>query len=170
MSQKFIQRHSDTFWEASKRYGFVPTCRTRLRDAVLFFQRLYYVKLWGMDIHPMTLISRKATLDRTYPKGIHIAEGTAISFDAVVLTHDHITGSHTDTYIGKYCQIGARSMIFPGVTIGDHCVIAAGAIVTKSIPANSIAAGVPASVIRTGIMTQKWGKITDPGIKPERLE
>ena len=37
----------------------------------------------------------------------------------------------------------------PGVTIGNGCVIAAGAVVTKDIPDNSLAAGVPAKVIRT---------------------
>lgn len=36
----------------------------------------------------------------------------------------------------------------PGVRIGDNCIIGAGAIVTKSIPANSIAVGIPAKVIK----------------------
>ena len=36
----------------------------------------------------------------------------------------------------------------PGVTIGDNCVIGAGAVVTRDIPANSFAAGVPCRVIR----------------------
>ena len=42
--------------------------------------------------------------------------------------------------------IGANAVILPGVTIGSHCVIAAGAVVTKDIPDNSIAVGVPAVV------------------------
>ena len=40
-------------------------------------------------------------------------------------------------------------MIMPGVTIGDRVVIGAGAIVTKDIPSNSVAVGVPAKVIKT---------------------
>ena len=40
-------------------------------------------------------------------------------------------------------------MVCPGVTIGENSIIAAGAVVTKDIPANSVAAGVPAKVIRT---------------------
>jgi acetyltransferase-like isoleucine patch superfamily enzyme len=43
--------------------------------------------------------------------------------------------------------IGANSIILPGVTIGPNCVIGAGAVVTKSIPRDTIAAGVPARVI-----------------------
>ncbi|MBK9586903.1 MAG: acyltransferase [Alphaproteobacteria bacterium] len=116
-----------------------------------------------MDIHPHTLISLKANLDLTYPTGVHIGEGSAVSFDAVILTHDHIRSLYLDTRIGKFCQIGARSLIMPGITIGDHSIIGAGSVVTKDIPPNSIAVGNPAKVIRTGIMTTHWGKITEQG-------
>lgn len=52
-------------------------------------------------------------------------------------------------HIGNGCWIGANVTILPGVTIGDHCVIGAGSVVVKSIPANSFAAGSPCKVIRT---------------------
>lgn len=45
--------------------------------------------------------------------------------------------------------IGANAVILPGVTIGTHSVIAAGAVVTKNVPPYSIAAGVPARVIKS---------------------
>ena len=51
--------------------------------------------------------------------------------------------------IGNDCWFGAGVTVCPGVTIGDNCVIGAGSVVTKDIPANSIAAGVPCKVIRT---------------------
>lgn len=51
--------------------------------------------------------------------------------------------------IGSDVWIGASCTILPGVTIGDNVVIAAGAVVTKDIPDNSLAAGVPARVIRS---------------------
>ncbi len=50
--------------------------------------------------------------------------------------------------IGKNCWIGAKVTILDGVTIGDHCIIAAGAVVTKSMPPYSVIGGVPAKVIR----------------------
>ena len=50
--------------------------------------------------------------------------------------------------IGKNVWLGASVTVVPGVTIGDNAVIAAGAVVTKDVPANTIAAGVPAKVIR----------------------
>lgn len=51
--------------------------------------------------------------------------------------------------IGNDCWFGANVTVCPGVTIGDGCVIGAGSVVTKDIPANSFAAGVPCRVIRT---------------------
>lgn len=49
--------------------------------------------------------------------------------------------------IGDNCFIGFRSIILPGVTIGNNCIIGAGSVVSKNIPENSVAAGVPAKVI-----------------------
>jgi maltose O-acetyltransferase len=51
--------------------------------------------------------------------------------------------------IGHDCWFGANAVVCPGVTIGDNCVIGAGSVVNRDIPANSFAAGVPARVIRT---------------------
>lgn len=50
--------------------------------------------------------------------------------------------------IGNDIWVGANAVILPGVTIGDHSVIAAGAIVTKDVPPHSLVAGVPAKVIK----------------------
>lgn len=44
--------------------------------------------------------------------------------------------------------IGANAVILPGVTIGNHSVVAAGAVVTKDVPPHSLVAGVPAKVIK----------------------
>lgn len=50
--------------------------------------------------------------------------------------------------IGHDCWFGANVVVCPSVTIGENCVIGAGSVVTRDIPANSFAAGVPARVIR----------------------
>lgn len=48
--------------------------------------------------------------------------------------------------IGKNVWVGAGSIILPGVTIGDYCVIAAGSIVTHDVPSNVLVAGCPAKI------------------------
>ena len=50
--------------------------------------------------------------------------------------------------IGKCVWLGAGVIVLPGVEIGDNCVIGAGSVVTKNIPANSVAVGNPCKVIR----------------------
>ena len=55
--------------------------------------------------------------------------------------------------IGNHVWIGMRAIILKGVTIGDGAVIAAGAVVTHDVPANTMVGGVPAKIIRENI---KW--------------
>ena len=50
--------------------------------------------------------------------------------------------------IGKDCWIGANVCILDGVKIGDKCIVAAGAVVNKDVPSNSIVGGVPAKIIK----------------------
>lgn len=54
----------------------------------------------------------------------------------------------SDVIIGKNVWIGNRCMILKGVSIGNNSVIAAGSVVTKDIPANVLAGGIPAKIIR----------------------
>lgn len=53
--------------------------------------------------------------------------------------------------IGDGCWIGAKAIILKDVTLGDRCVVGAGAVVTKSFPADSVIAGVPARLIRRNV-------------------
>ena len=50
--------------------------------------------------------------------------------------------------IGDDVWIGTNAVILPGVTIGSHCVVAAGAVVTKDVPDHTLVGGVPAKVIK----------------------
>ena len=50
--------------------------------------------------------------------------------------------------IGNNVWIGSRAVVLPGVTIGDGAIVAAGAVVNRDVPANTIVGGVPARVIK----------------------
>ena len=56
--------------------------------------------------------------------------------------------STTPVIIGDDIWIGANAVVLPGVSIGNHSVVAAGAVVTKDVPPHSLVAGVPAKIIR----------------------
>ena len=57
--------------------------------------------------------------------------------------------------VGNNVWIGAGTIVLGGVTIGDNTVIGAGSVVTKSIPSNVIAVGVPCRVVREITATDK---------------
>lgn len=59
--------------------------------------------------------------------------------------------------VGNYCWLGANVSVTPGVTIGDNTVVGAGSVVTHDLPANVIAAGSPAKVIRPITADDKTG-------------
>lgn len=92
-------------------------------------------------------------------KKIEIGNNVAIARDVIIRdtdAHKIEDNKHEPTQeviIGNNVWIGTRAVIMKGVHIGDGAVIAAGAIVTKDVPANSIVAGVPAKVIKENI---KW--------------
>lgn len=101
----------------------------------------------------------------TAAKEVIIGEGTLLGADCLITDTDfHVplgnnrwgndvaAGSRPVT-IGKGCFIGARVMILKGVSIGDGAVVAAGAVVTKDVPAEHLAAGNPAT---SRPLPEKW--------------
>jgi acetyltransferase-like isoleucine patch superfamily enzyme len=119
----------------------------------------YYRTFWQMDIDPSCQISLSAKLDLTFPAGVHIGAYTYLAFESRILCHDRTRGLYLDTRIGRNCFIGGRSLIMPGVVIGDGCIVGAGSIVTKSLPAGSIAAGNPARILRAEVLVGPYGRL-----------
>lgn len=124
-------------------------------------RRAVLIHAWGMDLHPTVQLSTSAKLDRTYPSGVHVGEHSFLAFESRILTHDRTRGLYLDTYVGRNCFIGGRALIMPGVTVGDDCVVAAGAIVVKDVPPRSIVAGNPAKVVRRDIEVTAYGRFVD---------
>jgi acetyltransferase-like isoleucine patch superfamily enzyme len=88
--------------------------------------------------------------------GISIGDDCLIGHNAVIATLQHgiDPGRRGDlipspVVIGRNVWLGANVTVLPGVTIGEDAVIGAGSVVTKDIPARTIAVGSPARVVRT---------------------
>ena len=130
-------------------------------QALVAARRWYYTRVWGMDLHPTCTFSLSARFDMTYPKGVHIGAESYVAFDAAILTHDRTRRMYADTRIGKRCFIGARSVILPGIEIGDECIVAAGSVVVKNVPPRCIVAGNPAEIVRRDIAVGPYGQFED---------
>lgn len=92
-----------------------------------------FLDLGGITIEDNVLIAPKVSL---------LSEGHPISpqnRQSLIPGHIHIK---------KNAWIGANATILPGVTVGENAVVAAGAVVTKNVPDNTIVGGVPAKVIK----------------------
>ena len=87
--------------------------------------------------------------------GITIDDGALIGHGVVLATLNHDLDPEkrqqlhpAPIHIGKRVWIGANATITQGVTIGDNSVVAAGAVVNKDVPENTIVGGVPAKIIK----------------------
>ena len=87
--------------------------------------------------------------------GIEIGDDVLIGQQVVIATLDHDLDPEkrgnmvpAPVKIGDKVWVGAHVTILPGVTIGEGAVVGAGAVVTKDVPANTVAVGVPARVIK----------------------
>lgn len=116
-----------------------------------------------MHIHPTALISLKARLDKTNPKGIYIGKKSVITTGVVILTHNYVKGDGTfvDTKIGDNVFIGVNSIIMPGVAIGNNIIIGAGSVVTKDVLDFSIVAGNPARILRKDKNIGEYGQFVN---------
>lgn len=93
-------------------------------------------------------------------KSITMGDGVFIGRNTYITDSDHhqildndgnvINGAES-VHIGNHVLIGFGAVVLKGVTIGDNTIVAAGSVVTHSIPSGCIAAGIPAKIIKEGI-------------------
>lgn len=124
--------------------------RTGKRCSILMGCELRYPKRIVLGNH--CVINRSVLLDGR-GGALTIGDNVDIAQEVVIWTlgHDVHDDFHRDkgasVTIEDYVWIGHRAIIMPGVTLGRGAVVAAGAVVTKSVPAMAIVAGVPAQII-----------------------
>lgn len=101
---------------------------------------------------------RNIVIDTTRPSLVSIGDNVCINKNFILLTHDFVSAIFLRKYcdfipssgaveIGNNVSFGANCTVLKNVKIGDNSFIAAGSIVTKDIPSNCIAAGIPCKVV-----------------------
>lgn len=113
-----------------------------------------------LAIGDRVFINQGATITATL--SIEIGDDTRIGDFAAIYDSDHhpveqgAEVRRAPVSIGRNVWIARAATVLPGVTIGDHAVVAAGAVVTDDVPARTLVAGNPARVIRTLHAEDGW--------------
>ncbi len=138
----------------------------RLLHVIAFFSFPHQVtnfihRLRGVKIGKGSHIAKFVYIDDRNPEAVFIGDGVAICAGSKILAHQRDLKNHKKGMYGMEhpivvkpvvikngAHIGIGATILPGVTIGEGAIIAAGAVVTKDVPDFSLAAGIPAVVIK----------------------
>jgi len=118
-----------------------------------WFQRFLYLRY--KKLHRILFGIPLGVILRGYPDYIHIGDNVRIASNVQIITRNHDLediskyDDRKDVYINDNCWIGANAIILPDVKLGEHTVVGAGSVVTKSFPEGfCVIAGNPAKKIK----------------------
>lgn len=105
----------------------------------------------GIEIHPAAKIAPGVFID--HGQGVVIGETAEVCKGTVIYQGCTLGGTGKETgkrhpTVGEYCVISAGAKILGNITIGDHAKVGAGAVVLKDVPPHATVVGVPARVVR----------------------
>ena len=124
--------------------------------------RLTLYRWMGISIGRHCFVGLDTWLDDQFPELIVIEDDVTISFRVTVIVHDDAkrmdrtqagagNGTVAPVVLKRGCYLGAGCLLLPGVTIGEHAIVAAGAVVTRDVPAGKVVGGVPARVLKDAV-------------------
>jgi acetyltransferase-like isoleucine patch superfamily enzyme len=130
-----------------------PFSRSVVRPALL--------RMMGCKVGRRVSIGDDVLVDRSYAHLITIEDGATLASRCILLVHQRDLSEYRvgmwirdcrnlaePIRIGRGVHVGMGCIVCPGVDVGDGTVIGAGAVVTKDVPPYTVAAGVPARVLR----------------------
>ncbi len=124
---------------AIRRYcNFVYEPKIRIGDGVYIGRHAYFVAIDSIEIDDGCVLSEYVYIT-DLAHGLHPDKGPIM---------EQPLESKGPVQIGKSCFLGFRVSVMPGVSLGEHCIVGANSVVTKSFPAGSMIAGCPAVLIK----------------------
>lgn len=109
----------------------------------------------GVNIGRNVYIGTQCTIDNAYPEYVYIEDNASIAAECLILAHSNpyyhfqkvITAHVSPVIIKQGAWICVRSLILPGVTIGENAIVSAGSVINNDVPARSVVQGNPSKVI-----------------------
>ena len=154
IKQFFKNIHLNHLEKMLDRFYLEPFAPRKLRPKL--------IRKMGCHVGENTFFGDYVRMDTSYADMIYIGDYTHITSGCRILCHqrdltNYCKGDNAadlgyktgEVHIGKGVMVGMETLIMPGVTIGDGAIIGAGSIVTKDIPAWTIATGRPARVVKS---------------------
>jgi acetyltransferase-like isoleucine patch superfamily enzyme len=129
-------------WKAVRNFVFIQAARY---CPSLPVKNWIYRHVLGMHVGDRTAFALMVMVDVFFPERISVGRNSIIGYNATLLTHEYLIDEYRlgNISIGSNVMIGANVTILPGVTIGDHAVVAAGAVVHRDVPAHARVGGNP---------------------------
>jgi len=133
------------------RKAFLRLNGAQIAEHVIIYGGCEYRYPKGLKIDSGTSIGHRAVLDARM--GLTIGKNVILATDVMIWTlhHDyndiHFSGIGAPVSVGDYVWLGSRSIVLPGIIIGEGAVIAAGSVVTKNVEPYCVVGGIPARVI-----------------------
>jgi acetyltransferase-like isoleucine patch superfamily enzyme len=128
--------------------------------------RIWLYRQMGINIGTDCVVEMFCYLDDQFPELIFFEDHSGPSRHVIIICHDDVAeksqenqdekprfesrhGFVAPVRLKSYSGIGTGSILLPGVTVNEGAVIAAGAVVTKSVPPYTLVGGVPAKILKT---------------------
>jgi acetyltransferase-like isoleucine patch superfamily enzyme len=142
-----------SFWKVVKNFIVIQISRY---TPFLPVKNFLYRTLLNMKVGKNTSVALMVMADVFFPEKITIGENSIIGYNTTILTHEYLIKEYRlgEVHIGSHVMIGANSTILPGVTIGDHAVVAAGSVVHRDVPSHTMVGGNPIRVIKKDLLTE----------------
>jgi len=150
-------------WRVAWNFLIIETCRI---IPFLELKNWLLRHLVGVKIGSGASVGVMAMFDLFRPQWITLGDDVILGYNCTILCHEFLPREYRlgKVEIGRGVLVGANATILAGVSIGEGAIVAAGAVVNRDVPPYTLAAGVPARVVK---QLEKGGKNRDDRLVKE---